>query len=216
LSKKKGDDKKKSYENTVAQLHNEWLRTRDANVKQILDQLQARGKDIFADEIRTQEGTSTTSSSESEMPVITGEYQPLAGMQRALVEKRLANPLTEAGLAETGAEAINQASRSALNDISNLARERGLSEDVLKIGSPAEQSRLGQIAAMKANIPWQLREAQTGDVNLASSLISAFGRGTKRRGTSTTNQFMKETSPVDYNALLNFLTPAGPQAALQK
>lgn len=214
LSGKSQANAQKAYINMVAQLHNQWLATRDTKVKEILDQLQAKGQDVFGPQVTTTQGTTTQNINESETPFITPEYAQLAGLQKDLIAKRLQSPTgLPPGYEETGISAINQASQGSLNDLSNLARQRGISEDVLKIGSPAERSRRQQIASFRAETPLKARELQNQDLGLAQNVLAAFGRATNRTGHNVTSQYGTTTSPADLSALAALLLPPGPQAA---
>jgi hypothetical protein len=217
LSGKSQADAQKAYNNMVAQLHNEWLTTRNNEVKGILDELQKRGQDIYGPQVTTQTGTTTGTQafSETETPTLAPEYQPLAGLQRALVERRLSSPTgMPAGYEQTGIEAINAGAEKARVARESLARSRGISPDLLKIGDPNERARMAQIASFRANLPLQARQLQSEDINLAEAIMQkAIGR--KRRGTSSSfgTTTGTTTAPPDYAALAGLLLTPGPKAA---
>lgn len=219
LKSKNEANKQKAYNNMVAKLHNEWLATRDDKVKEILDELKSRGQDIFGPQKTTQESTqsSSTTTNEYEAPEITAEYKPMAEMQRALVEKQLGSMPTGEGLKETNAEAQNQAYAGAINNTQNLARERGQSMDAAMIGNPADMARRGAIAQYNAQVPFLLSDEARKRADLATSVMTAFGRATRRKGTSNTTGYSTttQTGPADYSAIAGLLLPPGPKAATQ-
>lgn len=221
LSGKSQANAQKAYNNLTADLHNKWLATRDTQVKGILDELKARGQDLYGPSVTTSTGSSTsnqtTNYSDEETPTLSPEYQNLANLQKSLVERRLSSPTgLPAGYEQAGIGAINQSAQAGLNDIDNLARSRGLSADVLKIGNPAERSRLQQIAQFRVETPLKARALQTEDLGIAESLLQKW-MGRKRKGTSntrgSTNQTQTTTGPADYSAIANLVLSPGPQAA---
>ncbi len=214
LSSKSDADAQKAYNNMVAKLHNEWLANRDQSVKGILDELTARGQDIYGPQVTTSAMEGTSSFQETTKPFITPEYKPLAGLQRAMVERRLTSPTgLPSGFAETGVRAINESAAGGTSRLRDFARRRGLDFESLQIGDPGERARRGQIADFRAGLPLQARALQTQDLGLAQSILEAFGRGTKRRGKSRTSQTGTVTGPPDYSAIAGLLLPPGPQAA---
>ncbi len=209
LSKKKQADKEKAYNNMVAQLHNEWLATRSTEVKGILDELLKRGQDIFGPQVSTQTGTQ--SFAETETPTLAAEYQPMAALQRAIVERRLSSPTgMPAGYEQTGIEAINAGAEGARVARENIARARGISADVLKVGDPNERARQAQIASFRANLPLQAEQRQAEGVQLAESILQK-GIGRKRKGSSS--MYGTTTAPPDYSAIAGLLLTPGPKAA---
>lgn len=218
LSNKKQAEAQKEYNNLTAKLHNDWLNTRSQESKAILDELLRQGTNLFGPQTSTgtSNSVSNTDFTEEETPTITPEYQPMAGLQRTLVERRLSSPTAlPAGFKETGMAAINATHKGALNDLQNLARRRGVSADTLVIGSPAEQDRRRQLAEFQVQLPLQERELQNQDIGLAQNILQAFGRGSKRQGQSRTVQrgSSTATTPPNISALADLLLTPGPRAA---
>lgn len=205
--------RQRQLERGTAIEHNTWLDKHASEIQGILDKLGMHGIDPFGQQTATSTTSGTQSFNEDETPTMSAEYQPLAGLQRALLEKRLSSPTgLPAGYAETGVESINQANEGAINNVRNLARQRGVSADSMLIGSPAEQSRRSQIASFTAGLPLQARELQNQDVGLAQSILQAFGRGTKRRGSTSTNSTTTQTGGPDLGGLVDIFTTPGPRA----
>ena len=214
LKGKNDTDAQREYMNIVATLHNEWLANRSQEVKGILDELTSRGQDIFGPQVTTSAMEGTRTFRETETPFITPEYSPLAGLQRAMVERRLTSPTgLPAGFAETGVRAINESAAGGEANLRNFARRRGLDFEGLQIGDPGERARRGQIASFRAGLPLQARALQTEDLGLAQNILTAFGRGTRRRGRERTTQLGTVTGPPDYSAIAGMLLTPGPQAA---
>lgn len=213
LSGKSQANAQKEYNNMVARLHNEWLTTRKKEVKDILDLLQSQGQNLFGPQVTTGSQTGTQSFSETETPEILPQYQPLDELQTKLLERRLTSPTgLPAGYTETGIQAINESAAPGLQDIENLARKRGLSADVLKIGSPVERDRLGRIAEFRAQTPLTARELQTEDIGLAEKLLQAR-MARKRKGYSTSASQSTMTAPPAYSSIFDLLLTPGPKAA---
>lgn len=206
-SKKERKAREKAY--------NRYATARQKGVEELLGALKEHGYDPFSPFTSTTGGTSETAESYSDVttPEITGEYKPLAGLQRQLVEKRLASPTgLPPGYEETGISAINQATEGALQNVRNLARERGLPASTLLIGSPAERARAQQIGQFRAQAPLLARQLQTEDVGLAQNILAAFGRAERRKGQrrGTTTSTGTSVTPPNLGDLANLLMPPAP------
>ena len=129
---------------------------------------------------------SATDTSETVNPFLTAEYAPLAAQMRMMLAKRLSEGGLPAGYEQGGIRAINESADQALAGLRNMAAQRGVSADVLKLGSPAERQRLGAIADFRTQTPLKARELQNQDIALAQAQAEAFGKGSKRTGTSRT------------------------------
>lgn len=209
----------------ASRLYNDWLARRDTAVDDIFSNLTARGYDPYGPQTVTNVGSSSggsdmfsTTRSRS-MPVVAPEFQPLVGLQRGLLEKRLSSPSSlPAGYAQRAVAGIQAAAAPGRQAESNLAARRGLNRDVLSIGSPVERQARGQIADLIASLPLQERSLQNEDLGLALQLSQIFGRGeegmseTRGRTTTSGTSTNRTTGPPNYGALASLLLPPSPMA----
>jgi hypothetical protein len=221
-------------------LYNEWLNARSAGVNNLVSNLAANGTNVYGPQTSTMSGTtgsvgsSSTSqnqaqtSSSSTAPTISPEFTGLVGSARQLLEGRLAAPSSlPAGYVERAAAGIQAAADPARQTIRNIAARRGVSADVLSLGSPVERQVAGQLADLTASTPLKARELRNEDINMAANLASTFGKGSATTGsatssgTSRTNSSSQGTTsssavtPPNLSELAALLLPPGPQAGTQ-
>lgn len=173
---------------------------------------------------------SQTDTDETVNPFLTEEYAPLATQMRTMLSDRLSSGGLPAGYEQSGIRAINASADQAAAGLRNMAAQRGVSADVLKLGSPGERARLGAIADFRTQTPLKARELQNQDIALAQAQAEAFGKGSRRKGTSRTSgssrtvgssqgggrSRSRSTGPAPYIPMAAFMpTTAGPRATGQ-
>lgn len=162
---------------------------------------------IFGPQTTTSTGTSTMSG--STMPVITPEFQKLSGQMRGLVEGRLARGTSlPPGYRQMLEREIVDAYRPQEAALRNVAAQRGVSPDVLMVGSPLERARAAQMGDVAAKLPLLQRQLQTEDIGLGQALTAAFGRGEKTRSTSSSQS--SQTGPANAAAMMQYYSMLAP------
>lgn len=135
------------------------------------------------------QSTSTTNYSSTTQPFILPEWLGVGNKVRSEVEGRLANPYSlPRGYQAAGLANINDAFDLTNQTIDNRLASSGLG------GSPmAEAAMAGSgnvrakaVAGFLNELPMQERQLRTEDLQLASSILEAFGKGQKTSGKSTT------------------------------
>jgi hypothetical protein len=225
-------------------LYNAWLKERSAGVNSLVSNLAANGTNIYGPQTATQTGTTASAgssnttqnqtqsqtSSSATAPTISPEFTGLVGSARQLLEGRLAAPTSlPAGYVERAAAGIQAAAEPARQTMRNIAARRGVSADVLSLGSPVERQVAGQLADLTAATPLKARELRNEDLNMAANLASTFGKGSattgSATGTTTGSSATRSSSegttassamtPPNLSELAALLLPPGPQAGTQ-
>jgi hypothetical protein len=216
-----GSKAKKNQAQDQSKLYNDWLRQYQGTTQNVLGQAAARGYDPYGAQTSTSQGQTTggSSTSFSNAPVITQQYQPLDELMRSIMTGRLSGGSSlPAGYEANAVRAINQSYEGADQAARNLAARRGLSgEQTYAVASPANRARAGELSNMRANLPLLARELQNQDIGITSGLQSAFGRGETGRSStsSSSSSYGTQTSPPDIARLISALVPPGPQQTTQ-
>lgn len=133
--------------------------------------------------------TSTTNYSSTTQPFILPEWMKVGNQVRSEVEGRLANPYSlPRGYQAAGLANINDAF-----DLTNQTLDNRLSSSGLGGGPMAEAAMAGSgnvrakaVSGFLNELPLTERQLRTEDLQLASSILEAFGKGQKTSGKSTT------------------------------
>lgn len=202
------------------EMWNKYLADRQRIGGDIMDRLVAGGYDPFGPQTQTgtQSSNTSTSFNQTTTPTLRAEYQPMVGLSRGILEKRLASGSgLPAGYVEQGTQAINASTEGALNNLRNMARRRGVNAADLMVGSPVERDRRRQIAQLQVEAPLKSRELQNQDIGLSQSLAEAFGKGSRTSGSSNsmTAGTTSLTTPPNIANLMALLMPPAPGAGME-
>ena len=161
---------------------------------------------------------SSGSSSFANAPFITGDYAPVATLQRDLIFNRLAGGGLPEGYMQEGLRNIGQATSAASSGLRDSLISRGLGGRTAS-GSDSLASTSASLGASFLNtLPQLARENQSQDLGMAQAMIGQFGTGqmgTSRyanqsatTGTSTTDSV--QSGGLDVNGIGGLLASIMP------
>lgn len=135
------------------------------------------------------QSTSSTNYSSTTTPFILPEWMNLGNQVKGEVEGRLSNPYSlPRGYQAAGLANINDAFDLTNQSIGNRLASSGIGGGPMEAAAfgGSENVRAKAIAGFQNELPMTERQLRTEDLQLASSILEAFGKGQKTSGKSTT------------------------------